>query len=249
MEKLNEVSQKLDGLTPGVRQQPPHAEVAPDIESSPSPRRLDLAGSDACLEVLSAYASTDCILTWPIFAGRWPPDLLSRELYSKSFGSGQIARTEESEFPSLKRQKLAINEEDVPELIDRYLHYVYPKNPIFYTPRIRELARHVSEDGFGWDASSCLVVGMPELRPYFRTEPPADLKSFWPAPWVPSLHPSSQHTKAANSTERALWTKQPRAAKQQRYTLWPHAREWASSNLALSPASATCSPASITCTP
>ncbi|KAH6695663.1 hypothetical protein F5X68DRAFT_258227 [Plectosphaerella plurivora] len=165
LEKLNEVSQKIDNIQatapvsrPLPIQQPP-PEVSPGTASAhttPS-ARLEIVDTDDCLEVLAPFASLDYILTWPIFAGRWPFDLFSKEVYNRSFGSGK-SPSDDSPQPTRGHQRQGISEEDVPDLIDRYLHFVYPKNPIFYTRELREHARRIAEDGFDWDAPSCLIL-------------------------------------------------------------------------------------------
>jgi hypothetical protein len=165
LEKLNEVSQKIDsigspaGVSRPPQAQPPPAEISPGNATSHTPPAAHLDSIDTvdCLEVLAPFASLDYVLTWPVFGGRWPQDLLSREVYNRSFGSGRSS-SDDSSMPTRGHQRQGISEEDVPDLIDRYLHFVYPKNPIFYTREIREQARRIAEDGFDWDATSCLIV-------------------------------------------------------------------------------------------
>ncbi|TPX11446.1 uncharacterized protein E0L32_007865 [Thyridium curvatum] len=174
LEKLNEVSLKLDniGSTAAGAQVPRAAQPlvwdvgaigdslgadqVADQLAEPVQVVDELCSIDS-LEVSAVFASTDHLLTWPIFAGQWPKDLLSQELLAGSFQSSQPA-TEESTPSVQQHQKPGIREEDAPQLVDRFLHFVYPKNPILYTRQIREYARRIAEDGFGWDAPSCLVL-------------------------------------------------------------------------------------------
>ncbi|PVH85961.1 hypothetical protein DL98DRAFT_511047 [Cadophora sp. DSE1049] len=113
--------------------------------------QLSSSPSD-CLEVPTAFASTEAILTWPIFNGRWPHNLLSSELLIGTNPS------EHAEAISGKRANVGINEENVPFLVESFLQLVHSKNPVFHTQQVREAARHVTECGFGWDASSCIVL-------------------------------------------------------------------------------------------
>ncbi|KAH6989939.1 hypothetical protein EDB80DRAFT_587984 [Ilyonectria destructans] len=116
-----------------------------------------LCSIECSLEVPTAFASADCLLTWPIFAGRWPRDLFARELLATSFESAQLGNDEPA-LPRSRHQKPGIREEDVPELVDRFLQFVHSKNPIFHIRQVRDHARMVAEDGFGWDAPSCMVL-------------------------------------------------------------------------------------------
>ena len=51
-----------------------------------------------------------------------------------------------------------IQEDDVPRLIDKFLVNVHIKNPILDVGDLKRKARFIVENGFGWDAASCLVV-------------------------------------------------------------------------------------------
>ena len=119
-----------------------------------------------CLEVPTAFGSSETILTWPIFNGRWSRNFLSQEILIGSLSSGSDAQGDHHHYhhhrnPSkgrVKRASQGINEENVPGLVDCFLQLVHSKNPVLNTRQIREAARHVAEDGVGWDASSCIVV-------------------------------------------------------------------------------------------
>ncbi|KAH8801414.1 hypothetical protein F5884DRAFT_513774 [Xylogone sp. PMI_703] len=162
LEKLNEVILKVDQISSSVgtrKVQPEHtfSEVVASVGSSQTPSQaVDQPCSIESLEVLAPFASTDSLLTWPIFAGRWPRDLLSRELLIGSIPTH--SSTDESARPTRQHQKSGVREEDVPQLVDRFLQFVHPKNPILHIGQIREHARRVAEDGFGWDATSCIVL-------------------------------------------------------------------------------------------
>ncbi|KAH7384711.1 hypothetical protein BKA64DRAFT_711831 [Cadophora sp. MPI-SDFR-AT-0126] len=91
--------------------------------------RLSSLPSD-CLEVPTAFASTEAILTWPIFNGRWPRNLLSNELL---IGTNP---TEHAETLSGKRSSVGINEENVPFLVESFLRLVHSKNPVFQTQQL-----------------------------------------------------------------------------------------------------------------
>ena len=143
--------------------QPDHMVAEPVAGSSgtfPDPSRdVGVASSAESLEVLAVFASCDCLLTWPIFAERWPAALLSRELLIGSFESTH-SDTTTSGLPTRQYPGPGVREEDVPQLVDQFLEFVHPKNPILYIWQIREHARRIAEDRFGWDATSCIVVSI-----------------------------------------------------------------------------------------
>ncbi|KAH6718437.1 hypothetical protein BKA61DRAFT_302044 [Leptodontidium sp. MPI-SDFR-AT-0119] len=126
------------------------------------------------LEVPTAFGSTEAILTWPIFNGRWSSNVLSNEILIGNVPSAHAERE------SGKRASVGINEENVPFLVESFLQLVHSKNPVFHTQQIRVAARQVAECGFGWDASSCIVLLACALgaiaRPY-SPSPELDLLS------------------------------------------------------------------------
>lgn len=169
MDKLNEVLLKVDTISSSFStraaqpQHSPLAEAAASVQSSQThgqadgPDRVPQQCSIESLEVHAPFASTDCLLTWPVFAGQWPHTLLSRELLVGSFHLTESGNAS-SALPARQHQGPGIREEHVPQLVDRFLEFVHPKNPILYIEQIREHARRIAEDGFGWDATSCIVV-------------------------------------------------------------------------------------------
>lgn len=170
LDKLNEVLLKVDNISNSVtsqtaQPQPQHNPVAEAVANAQRPRTHIQTGvpdtvaqrcSPESLEVQAPFASTDCLLTWPIFGGQWPDSLLSREILSGSFHFAESGN--EWEARPARHQGPGIREEHVPQLVERFLQFVHPKNPILYIEQIREHARRIAEDGFGWDATSCIVV-------------------------------------------------------------------------------------------
>lgn len=171
LDKLNEVLLKVENINSSITSStrealPQHVSLAEAVASPQSSQtRGKAAGPDhvtqpcsvESLEVRAPFASTDCLLTWPIFAGQWPHNFLSRELLVGSFHFTQSGN-DWSALPSRQYQGPGIREEHVPQLVDRFLQFVHSKNPILYIEQIREHARRIAEDGFGWDAPSCIVV-------------------------------------------------------------------------------------------
>lgn len=157
LEKLDQALQKLDSIS-GISSTNQSADTTvprtrdsiAELDNTPGLCLVD------CLEVPTAFSSADCILSWPIFAGRWPQDYLSSEVFSSNDSS---LSTDVVEFGQRsQRSRQGINEDDVPLLVERFLQLVHPKNPVLEARQIRAVARKVAEDGFSWDSASCVVV-------------------------------------------------------------------------------------------
>lgn len=168
LEKLDETLQKLNALSGGVRAQAFQTQVDgfsgdSTVASKPQTFGQSTLSDDAShlcspdsLEVLTAFASAECILSWPVFGGKWPGDLLSQEIFIGNLASTQPSHEDPPQRS--KRSKQGINEENVPILVERFLYFVHSKNPVFHTRQVRDAARKIAEEGISWDASSCIVV-------------------------------------------------------------------------------------------
>lgn len=117
------------------------------------------------------FGSSEDVLAWPIFGckydRRWiealifdptlPNDDLSGTPTSPRVNDDSIRNTFEdprqssSEIPDIRQ-------EDVPQLVEAFLLNVHVKNPIFDPNYLRSMAKAVVDEGFGWEASSCLVL-------------------------------------------------------------------------------------------
>lgn len=139
--------------SPGYRHGSSHDSTHTNEHGAGACNRTPLTSSPSdSLEVPTAFGSTEAILTWPIFNGRWSSNVLSNEILIGNVPSAHAERE------SGKRASVGINEENVPFLVESFLQLVHSKNPVFHTQQIRVAARQVAECGFGWDASSCIVV-------------------------------------------------------------------------------------------
>ncbi|KFY90886.1 hypothetical protein V500_04905 [Pseudogymnoascus sp. VKM F-4518 (FW-2643)] len=160
LEKLTEVDREVKGQTAAATR------TSPSCGHGHSHRHGAPPSPSDCLEVPTAFGSSETILTWPIFNGRWSRNFLSQEILIGSLSSGSDAQGDHHQYHhhrnplkgGVKRASQGINEENVPGLVDRFLQLVHSKNPVLNTRQIREAARHVAEDGVGWDASSCIVL-------------------------------------------------------------------------------------------
>lgn len=145
IEKLNQALEKLDKLESPAQSKATLPAQVHDHTSS-----LSSCSQDS-LEVLTGFASTDYVLSWPVFGGRWPSEYLSTAMHAENAGS--VQQTDGT------KQKHRASEDDAPELVERFLAFTHSKNPIFQPRGLREDAKAVAEHGLGWDASSCIVVG------------------------------------------------------------------------------------------
>lgn len=118
--------------------------------------------------------SADVVLTWPNFDGLFSPDFLNSTLLAdEDVEAGKNLQNvgQRTELTSGR----AVNYEDAPVLVDRFLAFVHTKNPILNVPEVRIYARRLAEEGPLWDAPSCLVVSVDLSR---RPIMPGDL-TYW----------------------------------------------------------------------
>jgi hypothetical protein len=102
------------------------------------------------------------ILNWPIFGQNFDRSDIESLIFSPQ--NHEHRRSESPSFSivndevrSLKPGK-RVCEEDILPLIDRFLINVHIKNPVLDADDLIDSARKISENGFSWDATSCLVV-------------------------------------------------------------------------------------------
>jgi hypothetical protein len=115
------------------------------------------------LTVAEKYTGTcEDLLEWPIFEGQHDRSEIEILIFNPS-----LAREGQQRVPGLSiaadpdrrsGYDRGIREEDVPRLLDRFLANVHIKNPILDTNYIIRAGKNVAENGFEWDAPSCLVV-------------------------------------------------------------------------------------------
>lgn len=163
MQKLNEVLGKIDegnrwAATANYPVSLLTREGSDPLHRAPQPQELeqDSPAFDGS-QVPSSFSSTDSVLAWAIFRDRFPRGYLTDELFIADHISLQWAGDGRDLGP-LGLQSRGICEEEVPELVDRFLRFVHIKNPILETKLLREDARRFAENGFDWDARSCTVV-------------------------------------------------------------------------------------------
>ncbi|KNG45557.1 hypothetical protein TW65_07808 [Stemphylium lycopersici] len=115
--------------------------------------------------------SSEDVLEWPVFQRRYDRHSIETLIFEPTSPSEatNISGISSKILPSAAqaayddpREGLAkgigICEDDVPNLVEKFLVNVHVKNPIFDPEYLRDMAREVAEDGFGWKAPSCLVL-------------------------------------------------------------------------------------------
>lgn len=123
---------------------------------------LEIAG-------MSPGASED-VLEWPIFGGRYnranietlifnpqSADYNGKVLVQHTPGDPQTFHSTSSIRAS--KSGRGVQEDDVLHLINKFLTNVHIKNPILDADDLKSKAKLIIENGFSWDAASCLVVG------------------------------------------------------------------------------------------
>lgn len=155
--KLDEVLCKLnkDGGAPQSRDCTASGVAFPPLSSDAAePESYVLDG----LQVPSSFASTDSILTWPVFGNRFGQGHIIDELFIAEHLACQPVLQPGLGHDSLKFSTRGVHEEDIPMLVDRFLHYVHTKNPILNPEWVRRKASATRENGIEWDAECCIVV-------------------------------------------------------------------------------------------
>jgi hypothetical protein len=102
------------------------------------------------------------ILAWPIFENRFDRSLTESLMFDRHqrCNKEDISPTVIADAVRTAIPGRGIREEDVPFLINKFLVNVHIKNPIVDSDDIKRKGRMTAEHGFGWNASSCLVVSL-----------------------------------------------------------------------------------------
>ncbi|KFY25858.1 hypothetical protein V493_04410 [Pseudogymnoascus sp. VKM F-4281 (FW-2241)] len=166
MNRLDQILAGVQGITASLRPQdyshekkiqdpvtgsPRHSEISSMTPSFQQPATIDDAQKDY-LRIPSTNTTADTILTWPIFAGEYPPGYLIEAILGKGEDDKSDAFVvRHGEFESL-------SDERIPSLIDRFLRNVHTKNPILDVDALLQYGQTAAANGPGWDAPSCLVL-------------------------------------------------------------------------------------------
>lgn len=161
-----------DITTPTSKISGPGALSGPSLDENP---RFDYALEDNAAALTEALeigfnCSSARVLQWPILADCCD----ASDLLAPFFEAATFDGTDANRSPKFGR---GIQQEDVSALIRKFLRNVHTKNPILDPVELRLMARKTSEDGFGWDRPSCLVLiacALASLSAPFTLDRPGD---------------------------------------------------------------------------
>lgn len=112
------------------------------------------------LEVAANCASKE-ILQWPIFEGIVDPEAVDAAFFEpQTVSNCEANRTADDPrvLAPRSRSYQGVRKEDVLHLAEKFLTNVHIKNPVLDPKELRSIAKNTSEDGFNWEASSCLIL-------------------------------------------------------------------------------------------
>lgn len=121
------------------------------------------------LRIPPARTTPDAVLQWPIFGNLYPANYITDAVFEAHAEDEYDPDSQDSipyqhhpAKPRLSRSSggggVGIDEDAIPDLVQKFLELVHVKNPILDTDTILSYAHHVAEEGLRWDAPSCLVV-------------------------------------------------------------------------------------------
>jgi hypothetical protein len=133
-------------------------------EKSPSFYEL-LNGDDTTLGEsldMAANLSSGHILEWPIFEGNFNPNDITKLFFDQDNLPHNRADPRKMDLSSLPNGSFSfhqgVQQEDIAVLIPEFLNNVHIKNPVLDPTALKSIGRQLSENGFGWDGPSCLVL-------------------------------------------------------------------------------------------
>lgn len=121
------------------------------------------------LEMLNNHhSSSQEIIEWPIFEGAFSRRDIDVALYNPRLqlqhhehAAGCNDDDDASALEAAVRKNgpgRGVREDHCPKLVQLFLAQVHTKNPVLDAKHILLLSKQIAEEGFGWDAKSCLLV-------------------------------------------------------------------------------------------
>lgn len=112
--------------------------------------------------------SADAILAWPVLKSRYPPYYLINSVFQDTEDAKDGAELVEPSSLRIDHQTSrgagfdqGVNADEIPELVRRFLVLVHSKNPILDIDTLWRYVDRAAENGFTWDAATCIVVRLP----------------------------------------------------------------------------------------
>lgn len=110
------------------------------------------------LQIPSHRTTSDTVLAWPVFDGRFPSmPLLGAFLGGKADEHSQDEQQAAAYF-TVDGGISSTEEERLPILVDCFLQNVHTKNPILDVEALVLQVRRIASEGLRWDPWSCLVL-------------------------------------------------------------------------------------------
>lgn len=136
-----------------------NARCNPVIDEDPGKAQAALRNE---LVIPAAQTTPEAVLQWPILASEFPSSYMIDAVFEAEIEETDSTEEDESENQrsrSFSRSRATcFCEDDVMDLVQRFLDLVHIKNPVLEPETIWSYARRVVEDGLKWDSVSCLVV-------------------------------------------------------------------------------------------
>ena len=161
---LNPSAPNTSSKENGSQESPLNPFIPPNSNDGIDMSIEDAATLTEALEV-SDSCSSSRILTWPIFESKVDHAHLNTYFFEPQKTLASETSPSPSnlhDWPGLSCRTYhtgrGIREEDVPPFVQEFLEKVHIKNPILDPPILVEMTRRVTEEGFKWDESSCLIL-------------------------------------------------------------------------------------------
>lgn len=143
------------------------------------------------------FGSGQDVLDWPVFEGKYDRRWIEALIFDPTLPCNDLSLNEPCTSPRVTDDSIrdrfedprqgsglgvGVREDDVPHLVETFLVNVHVKNPIFDPEYLRKMAKAVTEHGFDWKPSSCLVVraDICYLQPYADKHSSSCSRALWP---------------------------------------------------------------------
>ncbi|KAK3721479.1 hypothetical protein LTR37_003035 [Vermiconidia calcicola] len=110
------------------------------------------------LQIPAHRTTSDTVLNWEVFEGRWTPMALVGVLFTPTQGETAHDVDLDNGSFAISGGLMPPDEEQIPVLVDKFLQNVHTKNPVLDVEQLVKQARRIANRGLGWDGWSCLVL-------------------------------------------------------------------------------------------
>lgn len=117
---------------------------------------VDEAATDAL--IINTRCACTHVLEWPVFGGRIDSSCINSTASNTAENISDVRTQSKQQIGHSSRPSGGVDESDAVTLVRNFLKYVHIKNPVLDRTTLLGMARTVAEEGFTWDATSCLVL-------------------------------------------------------------------------------------------